>query len=98
MNWKREHYCPDTACEGADGFDVNWYSDADTPSEPARDTCPKCGAEMIDSPPVELVPCGECDGEGVFDFTERRWTPHGVGFDTIRETCDACDGAGKVEA
>ena len=53
MNWKREHYCPDLACEGALGFDVNWYSDAHTPSEPATDTCPKCGLEMIDTPPEE---------------------------------------------
>ena len=53
MNWRREHYCPDLACEGALGFDVNWYSDRDTPSEPATDTCPKCGAEMIDTPPEE---------------------------------------------
>ena len=53
MNWKREHYCPDLECDGALGFDVNWYRDRDTPSEPARDTCPKCGAEMIDTPPDE---------------------------------------------
>ena len=52
-NWKREHFCPDLACEGAAGFDVNWYSDRDTPSEPATDTCPKCGLEMIDEPPEE---------------------------------------------
>lgn len=43
------HYCANAKCPGFEGFEVKWAPDTMVdPAYPLTDTCPTCGAGMID--------------------------------------------------
>jgi hypothetical protein len=45
------YYCADAKCPGFEGFEVKWAGSTQIdPAYPIDDTCPTCGAGMLDQP------------------------------------------------
>lgn len=63
--------------------------------------CPHCGGvncqRADDLDPDAFVECQACYGKG-FNDVERQVAERKSDVQTFRETCEACDGTGKVNA